>query len=467
MTRRDFASGLLGCTAASAANRPMNVLLMIADDLNDSLGCYGNPVVRTPNLDALARRGFVFENAYCQFPLCQPSRTSLLSGLRPESTKVWTLDTPTRKNLGDAVMLPELFRRNGYFTAHAGKIFHTGEHAEDPRSWDVERREFGKNPQPSEVLRSGNEREASGHSFRWDILKTPDAETPDGVQARQTVAWLEQCAHDRRPFFLATGFRRPHAPYSAPSHYFDLYPADRMPLPAKAIPPDVPAAANHPYPVRPLDPRVVREHLAAYYACVSFVDAQAGLVFDALDRLHLRDNTIVVFLGDHGYHLGDHGGLWHKQTLFERSARAPLLISVPGINAGRSRRLVEFVDVYPTLAELCGLKAPDQLEGLSAVPLLKNPVRPWKSAVFSMVARSEKPGENAKDVAFVGRTIRTERWRYTEWDGKRRGVELYDVRKDPRESRNMAAKPALESVRRQLSEGLSAGWRAALPNQHQ
>ena len=240
MTRRDFASGLLGCTAASAANRPMNVLLMIADDLNDSLGCYGNPVVRTPNLDALARRGFVFENAYCQFPLCQPSRTSLLSGLRPESTKVWTLDTPTRKNLGDAVMLPELFRRNGYFTAHAGKIFHTGEHAEDPRSWDVERREFGKNPQPSEVLRSGNEREASGHSFRWDILKTPDAETPDGVQARQTVAWLEQCAHDRRPFFLATGFRRPHAPYSAPSHYFGLYPADRMPLPAKAIPPDVP-----------------------------------------------------------------------------------------------------------------------------------------------------------------------------------------------------------------------------------
>ena len=456
MTRRQFAAAL------APAPRP-NVLFLIADDLNDSLGCYGNPIVKTPHLDALARRATVFENAYCQFPLCQPSRTSLLSGLRPETTRVWTLATPTRQHIGNATLLPELFRRHGYFTAHAGKVFHTGPHAEDERSWDLEKREFGKNPPPAEVLRSGNETEPSGHSFRWDVLRTADADTPDGIQARQTVAWLEQRAQDGRPFFLATGFRRPHAPYSAPAPYFDLYPPDQMPLPRPDPPPDVPAAANHPHPVRPLPPPVVREHLAAYYACVSFVDAQVGLILNALDSLNLRRNTIIVFLGDHGYHLGNHGGLWHKQTLFESSARAPLLIAAPGLPPSRCRRLVEFVDIYPTLAELCGLPAPANLEGLSAVPLLRRPTRAWKTAAFSMVGRSEKPGENAKDVAFTGRTIRTEQWRYTEWDEARRGVELYDVRQDPSEIRNLAANSALAPVRADLARRLRAGWRAALP----
>ena len=463
MTRRQFAAALSATgLAAAPAPRP-NVLFLIADDLNDSLGCYGNPIVKTPHLDALARRATVFENAYCQFPLCQPSRTSLLSGLRPETTRVWTLATPTRQHIGDAILLPELFRRHGYFTAHAGKVFHTGRHAEDERSWDEEKREFGKNPPPAEVLRSGDDPEPTGHTFRWDVLRTADANTPDGIQARQTVTWLEQRAQDRRPFFLATGFRRPHAPYSAPAPYFDLYPPDQMPRPRPNPPPDVPAAANHPHPVRPLAPHIVREHLAAYYACVSFVDAQVGLILDALDRLNLRRNTIIVFLGDHGYHLGNHGGLWHKQTLFESSARAPLLLAAPGLPPGRCRRLVEFVDLYPTLAELCGLPAPANLEGLSAVPLLRRPARAWKTAAFSMVGRSEKPGENAKDVAFTGRTIRTEQWRYTEWDEARRGVELYDVRQDPSEIRNLAANSALAPVRADLARRLRAGWRAALP----
>lgn len=464
MNRRQFVSTLLCSAAANGqATRP-NVLLMISDDLNDSLGCYGHPIVKTPNLDGLARRGTIFERAYCQFPLCQPSRASLLSGLRPETTQVWTLSTPTRKHIGDAVMLPELFRKNGYFTAHAGKIFHTGEHAEDPRSWDEEKREFGKNPPKDEVIRSsGDEEDPSGHSFRWDILKTADERTPDGIQAAQTVAWLEQRARDRKPFFIATGFRRPHAPYSVPKKYFDLYPPDRIPLPARVNPPDVAAAANHRSEVRPMDPKVVREHLAAYYANVSFVDAQAGVVLNALKRLKLDANTIVVFLGDHGYHLGDHGGLWHKQTLFDRSARAPLIVSVPGMAAGRCAKLVEFVDVYPTLAELCGLIAPANLEGLSALPLLKNPRAPWKRAAFTMVGRSETPGENTKTVDFTGRTVRTERWRYTEWDGGRKGVELYDLTKDPGELHNLAAMPSMQPALREMSSLLRAGWRAALP----
>ena len=216
-------------------------------------------------------------------------------------------------------------------------------------------------------------------------------------------------------------------------------------------------------PSAPRAPRAVRELLAAYYACVSFVDAQVGLILDALDRLNLRRNTIIAFLGDHGYHLGNHGGLWHKQTLFESSARAPLLLAAPGLPPGRCRRLVEFVDIYPTLAELCGLPAPANLDGLSAVPLLRRPARAWKTAAFSMVGRSERPGENAKDVAFTGRTIRTEQWRYTEWDEARRGVELYDVRQDPSEIRNLAANSALAPVRADLARRLRAGWRAALP----
>lgn len=461
--RREWLAGLIGIPAASAITEQPNVLLMIADDLNTSLGCYGHPIVKTPNIDSLAQRGVVFENAYCQFPLCQPSRTSLLSGLRPESTRVWTLDTPTRKFLGDTVMLPELFRRNGYFTAHAGKVFHTGQHAEDPRSWDIEKREFGKNPPPTEILRSGTEPDLSGHSFRWDVLRTQDEATPDGIVAAQTVEWLEKRAKDQRRFFLAAGFRRPHAPYAAPSKYFDLYPPSQIPLPVGTRP-NVAAAVNHSSELRPLAPKVVREHIAAYYACVSFIDSQVGVILNALNRLQLQQQTIVVFLGDHGYHLGDHGGLWHKRTLFEASARAPLIVSIPGMTAGvRCKGIVEFVDLYPTLASVCHLTPPQNLEGLNFAPLLKVPDTPWKSAAFTLVGRRKDDFEDPNQVDFLGRTIRTQHWRYTEWDNRERGVELYNLDRDSRELENLAGNPALRSVQDDLSRRLHAGWRASLP----
>jgi iduronate 2-sulfatase len=461
---------LVLCEPLPAQQRagPRHVLFIVADDLNTALGCYGHPMVKTPNLDRLARRGVLFERAYVQYSLCQPSRASFLSGLRPETTRVWTLETPTRRFIGDAVMLPELFRKNGFFTAHAGKVFHTGDICEDPRSWDEEVRESGKTPPLEEILQAGKAHGPKGHSFEWDMLKTEDADLPDGKVARKTVAWMEKLAQEKKPFFLAAGFRRPHAPYAAPKKYFDLYPRDKIPLP-RTSPEDfrrvLPAAVNHDPPDQPLSDTEVREYLRAYYASTTFVDAQLGVLLDAMDRLRLWDNTVVVFFGDNGYHLGEHGGLWHKNSLFEESARIPLIVAAPGreANGKRSPRLVELVDLYPTLAELCGANAPANLEGTSFVPLLDDPKRRWKRGAFTMQGRGKERTEAAKDIQFLGKSVRTERWRYTEWDEGKQGVELYDERNDPREAKNLADDPNHAKTRAELQQLLRNGWRAALP----
>jgi uncharacterized sulfatase len=455
MTRRTLLTAPWAGGLARGQTR-RNVLFIVADDLNTDLGCYGHPVVKTPRIDSLAARGVVFDRTYCQYPLCQPSRTSFLSGLRPETTRVWTLQTPTRQHIGDAVMLPELFRKNGYFTAHAGKIFHTGGHAEDPRSWDEEMREFGKSPPADQVLREDRTLGPRGHSFEWQVLKTRDEETPDGVVARKTVQWLEQCAKEKRPFFLGAGFRRPHAPFSAPEKYFDLYPAARMPLPkdpAAHYGRLLHAAINHEVPSPPLPDRITREHIAAYYACNSFLDAQIGVILDAMDRLKLWETTSVVLIGDHGYHLGDHGGLWHKSTLFERACRVPLIATAPGIRAAgeHSQRLVELIDLYPSLAGQCGLTPPANLPGRDFTPLLSNPALPGKNAAFSMMGRGKERAEAVREILFVGRSVRTERFRYTEWDGGKQGVELYDCDADPGELINRAGDAALKPVREKLA----------------
>jgi iduronate 2-sulfatase len=469
LSRREVLLGAAGAVALRGdGGSRKNVLFVVSDDLNNAAGCYGHPVVKTPNMDRLASRGVLFESAYCQYPLCQPSRASFLSGLRPETTRVWTLETPTRQTVGDAIFLPELFRKNGYFTAHAGKIYHTGEQCEDPRSWDVEVREKGKNPPASEVLESGRAEGPKGHSFEWAALRTDDAATPDGEVARRTVEWMEKSVRDGKPFFLGAGFRRPHAPYAAPKKYFDLYPPGSMPLP-KTSAADfkrlLPAAVNHDPPDKPLPDDVVRRFLSAYFASVTFMDAQLGVLLDAMDRLRLWDTTTVVFFGDNGYHLGEHGGLWHKNSLFEESTRIPLIIAAPGEGrAGRrTPRLVELVDLYPTLAELSGLRPPDNLEGTSLVPLLNRPDRPWKSGAFSMQGRGKERTEAAKEIEFFGKTVRTERWRYTEWDEGRQGAELYDHRSDPLELRNLADDPGHARIRAELRELLHGGWKASLP----
>ncbi|MBL8175206.1 MAG: sulfatase-like hydrolase/transferase, partial [Bryobacterales bacterium] len=239
MTRRSFLASL---PLLAATSRP-NVLFVVADDLNNALGCYGHPDVRTPNLDRFARRAVVFDRAYCQFPLCQPSRTSLLSGRRPDSTRVLTLQTPTRQHLGDTVFLPEFFRKSGYFTAHAGKIFHTGDHAEDPRSWDEETRDYDKQTPSETILEQAKVQGPRGHSFAWSSTSQRDEDTPDGVFARTAASYIERAAKTKQPFFVATGFRRPHSPYSAPKPYFDRYdPPPRPPPP----PPPAPHPTKHP-----------------------------------------------------------------------------------------------------------------------------------------------------------------------------------------------------------------------------
>ncbi len=466
-TRRAFITSLPAAAVLKAARRP-NVLFIVADDLNNDLGCYGHPVVRSPHIDALARRGVVFERAYCQFPLCQPSRVSFLSGRYPETTKVWSLDTPTRQYLGDTILLPEHFRRQGYFTAHAGKIFHTGDHAEDARSWDEELREFGKSPPKEAVLESGTAAGPEGHTFEWAVLRSKDEETPDGLVAHKAVEWMEKAVRAGKPFFVGAGFRRPHAPYAAPKKYFDQYVLERIPLPA--TPADhagrlLPAAINLDPPHRPLLPEEVRRFRLAYWASVSFMDAQVGVLLEGLTRLGLWESTVVVFLSDNGYHLGDHGGLWHKNTLFEESARIPLIIYAPGMpgNGRRSQSLVELVDLYSTLAELCALPPPEGIEGVSLVPLLNDPSRPWKKGAFTVASRGEKREADPSPVAYLGRSVRTERWRYNEWDEGRRGAELYDHRTDPGELRNLAGDPRHASLRERLHRLLRAGWKAARP----
>jgi iduronate 2-sulfatase len=285
---------------------------------------------------------------------------------------------------------------------------------------------------------------------------------------QQTIEWLEARANDRKPFFIGNGFRRPHAPYAAPKKYYDLYRVEDIPLP-NTSPKDfrkaLPAAVNFDPPDKPLTDLEVRQQIRAYYACVSFVDAQLGLLLDAMDRLKLWNNTIVVLSVDHGYLLGEHGGMWHKMSLFEEATHIPMIVATPGMhNAGRhSKGFVESVDLYPTIVELCGLKGPGNLEGLSFAPLLAKPDRPWKQGAFSTQGRGQERGESANDIQFLGHSVRTERWRYTEWDGGKQGIELYDKVADPGEVNNLAGDPRAAREQAKLQSLLHSGWKAALP----
>ncbi len=477
-----------------AGHRP-NVLFIVADDLNTRIGCYGEPIVKTPALDRLARRGMRFARAYCQFPLCNPSRVSLLLGRYPTSTE--TVDFAWPALLGrDWVTLPEHFRKNGYQVRLLGKVYHFDkdlmEHwfAEEPPGdeyppdWSAGKKWVRKSQQVhaqmlEDLTRYEPYRTLAPPSTNFaHMLRTwanvfgpvPDEEeanaeakakayewTADVKNANAAVAQLERWAGSDKPFFLGVGFYKPHVPLQAPRRFFDLYDPDKIPLPVDFAPTPTADAAVPLYALRPnldlfFEERVstqrAREAIAAYYACTSFMDEQLGRVLDALDRLGLRDNTIIVLWGDHGWHLGEKG-MWAKGTLFEPSAHAPLIIVDPRRKtAGQAcTRVVEFVDVYPTLVELCGTKRPPGLEGKSLLPLLDNPAAVWDRPAFTLVARED----------WLGRSVRTEQWCYTEWDEGRRGTELYDLRTDPNELKNLAKDPAKADVARQLRKLLRAG----------
>ncbi len=427
----------VGPSAAAAAPK-LNVLLIAVDDLRDTLGCYGNTVVRTPHLDRFAARAVRFDRAYVQYPVCNASRSSFLTGLRPDQTGVTDNRTLLRDRLPDVVTLPQLLKEDGRHSAAFGKIFHLGggrdaalraKWMDLPRSWHTaqsfEATALGRQQLAGRDLTAGKLAWC-----KWGAMDGGDDDQPDGQIARAVIAQIESLGD--QPWVIGAGFMKPHDPFVAPQPYFDLYPenslalhrapADQTPAPPLAVGFGELGAAFSKF-----TDRERLEFLRAYYACTSYMDAQVGRVFAALDRLRLWDRTVVIFLGDHGYHLGERDW-WNKNTLFERSCRAPLLIAAPGLKPGVARGLVEFVDLYPTVAELCGLAPPPRLAGQSLAPLLRDPAAPGKSAAFTLVTR----GPNQR-----GDSVRTERWRYTRWsDGT---AELYDHAADPGESRNVVA----------------------------
>ena len=426
--------------AHAQARRP-NVLLIMADDLNNDMGVYGHAMVKTPNLDRLAARGVRFDRAYTQFPLCSPSRVSLLTGLRPDTTRIHDLQTDFRTTIPDTVTLPQMFRRDGYFVARVGKIYHYGNPGQigtsgldDPASWETVVNPRGVDKDEESKLTNHTPARGLGSSLSFYASPASDDEHTDGKVAAETIKLIE--AQKDRPFFIGAGFYRPHCPFIAPARYFDLYPLERIPAPRASTSGAPPAAWFTTPPHWGLDERQQREAIRAYYASITFLDANVGRVLDALDRLKLTNDTIVVFVSDHGYHLGEHGQ-WMKQTLFERSARTPLVVAGRGVpSKGRaSSRIVELLDLYPTLAELTGLRPPQGLQGRSLVPLLKNPGAAWDHPAFTQVRRGPAAS------SYMGYSVRTDKWRYTEWDGGKRGRELYSEANDEGESANLADDP--------------------------
>ncbi len=473
---------LLVASAAHAADKP-NVLFIAVDDMRPDLGCYGAEFVKTPNLDRLAAGSVTFRRAYCQQAVCSPSRTSLLTGKRPDTTKVWDLETHFRDHIPNTVTLPQFFKENGYHAAGMGKIYHGG--FDDPDSWSEPHRtakgattySLAENQRIVEQSRQdaagrgakGQALNRAGRGPATEMADVSDDTYGDGRIAEMAVETLGTLPKEK-PFFLAVGFARPHLPFVSPKKYWDLYDRSRFTLPENysVSPKDAPPFAGsnwgelRAYSDIPqegaLDEAKALELIHGYYAALSYTDAQIGKVLDGLDRQGLAENTIVVVWGDHGWKLGDHG-MWCKHTNFELDARVPLIVRAPGKKAGAaSDGLVEFVDIYPTLAELAGLSAPADLEGASFAPLLDDPSRPWKAAAFTQYPRSHERKQ------LMGYSTRTDRYRFTRWVERKNpsevvAVELYDHESDPAENVNIAADARYAEAVTELNAIAGRGWR--------
>jgi arylsulfatase A-like enzyme len=460
----------------AAQARKLNVLFIISDDLRTELGCYGRSLARTPNVDGLAAVGVRFDRAYCQFPLCNPSRASMLTGRQPTSTGVLGNRIDFRAAHPDFVTLPQLFRQNGYAALRAGKIFHGG--IDDLASWteggDKERilpgasgtaqpRDVSLPPAQSGPPAGPDERSRSAHSDRWIVLEGNGEANGDYNVADQAIQYLRD--NKDRPFFLGCGFSKPHSPPAAPQRFYDLYDLALIPLPPDFAPrPTVPEG----FPSRAIRPRnadlfidrdateqAAKEVIRAYLASVSWMDWNVGRVVTELDRLGLRDKTIIVFWGDNGYQLGERGKWSKAGSLFEQGARIPFIVVAPNANGNGQvcPRVVESVDFYPTLAELCRLPLPRGVEGRSLAKLLDDPLAAWDHPAYTIWSEDGS--------TIMGVSVRIERWRYAEFDGGAGGAMLFDEQADPNELRNLVADPQCTAVRAELSalaRKYAAGW---------
>lgn len=474
-------------SAAEPSDKP-NVLFIAVDDLRPQVGCYGDPIAKTPNIDRLASQGLLFNRAYCQQALCSPSRTSLLTGRRPDTTRIYELETHFRKNSPDLVTLPQYFKQHGYHVQGLSKIYHGG--LDDPQSWSVphwsssapqyggqdtlqslkkKRQKLKLKTQPAREIdpKTGTVLKAPQAVNRvfgpaWEAPDVPDNALADGQTADRAVEVLRQIKG--KTFFLAVGFLKPHLPFVAPKKYYDLYSLEAIkaasnPFPPKGVPPmaltnsgELRRYEGMPKRDQPFSDLQSRELIRAYYASSSYTDAQIGKVIDELNRLGLRENTIIILWGDHGWQLGEHG-LWCKHTNFELATRTLMILSPPRYaTAGRKTdALVEFVDIYPTLCELAGLPIPGEVEGRSMTGLLRNPDQPFKDCAFSQYPRGK----------LMGRSMRTDRYRYTEWAEPGQApvaVELYDHETDPGENVNLAAQPESKPIVDRLGKELKEKW---------
>lgn len=464
--------------------RPPNVLFIAVDDLRPQLGCYGNKDIISPNIDRLAEQGVLFERAYCQASQCGPSRDSVLSGLRPDTSGVYANNQHFRDRFPDTVTLPQYFAKHGYRTVRTGKIFHNNH---DPQSWQVNLNEWA-DPRVSKYNAPDNkahyqnaldlvaQKKAEGNPLSpyeayklyitaaTESAEVPDTAYPDGVNAELAIQELEKMAQSDQPVFLAVGFHKPHLPFNCPKKYWDLYSPDTIQLPENmSWPKDFVRVAMHnweelrDYGDMPdeglFSEEMGRRLIHGYFACVSFVDAQIGQVLDKFEELGLAENTIVVLWGDHGFHLGENG-IWTKQTCFEVANHSPLIIRAPGFKSGmKVNALTEFVDIYPTLCDLAGLPVPEAVDGVSFKRLMDNPDAPWKDVAMSQFKHGN----------FMGKSIRQDETRFTVWEhmntGEIKGVELYDQRKDPGEMKNIAGNPSQKKFVGELTDKLDRIWK--------
>jgi iduronate 2-sulfatase len=450
-TRRGFIE-LAAALPAAAAARNLNVLFLMSDDMRVELGCYGSMFhAQTPNLDGLARSGVRFDRNYCQFPLCNPSRSSLLNGRHPTTTRVLGNRTAFRDLHPDWVSLPQLFKNNGYISARAGKIFHGG--IDDPKAWSVGGDAPDGDAAPGVRTPQQNMTQAA-YSDRIVVLDGNGEGHGDFHTADRTIEHLRQY-HDR-PFFIACGFVKPHSPPSAPQRFFDLYDPDKIQLtpdfaPAPTVPPGFPSAAIRKrnadlFIGRDATPAEAKQVIRAYLASISWTDWNLGRVLAEVDRLGLRRNTILVFTVDHGYQLGEKGKWSKAGSLFEMGTRVPLILAAPGArgNGQSCLRLVQSVDLYATLAELCGLPLPPGNEGRSLAPLLDNPRARWDHPAYSVWSEDGS--------TLHGVMVRQAQWRYVEFGANgENGAMLFDVHADPYEMHNLAGDPKLAKVRAELS----------------